>query len=113
MNTNFMVHTSNGSIFEIDLDKPNWAQLIDDKTWVGPHYSFFSEIIKGRSYECPLLDIEEGDIVYNPFAGFGSALIACDQLGARCFCIEKSPKKCDFIIRRWQQFTGDKAYKEE
>ena len=56
--------------------------------------------------------VEPGDIVYNPFAGFGSSLIACEQLGARCFCVEKSPKKCDLIIRRWQQFTGDKAYQE-
>jgi len=56
--------------------------------------------------------VEEGDIVYNPFSGFGSVLIACQQLGAHCYCIEKSPKKCDFIIRRWQQFTGDKAYQE-
>jgi len=57
--------------------------------------------------------VEPGDIVYNPFAGFGSALLACEQLGARCFCMENSPKKCDFIIRRWQQHTGDKAYQEE
>ena len=57
--------------------------------------------------------VEPGDIVYNPFSGFGSTLIACEQLGARCFCMEKSPKKCDLIIRRWQQFTGDKAYQEK
>ena len=90
MNTNFMVHTSNGSIFEIDLDKPNWAQLIDDKTWVGPHYSFFSEIIKGRSYECPLLDIEEGDIVVDLGANIGvfSRLALAEKKASKVIAIE-------------------------
>lgn len=57
--------------------------------------------------------IEPGDILYNPFAGFGSALMACEQLGGSCYAMENSPKKCDFIIRRWQQFTSDKAYQEK
>ena len=42
----------------------------------------------------------EGDIVYEPFAGSGSTLIAAEQLSRKCFAIELEPKYCDVIKRR-------------
>ena len=47
--------------------------------------------------------------VLDPFAGFGSTLIACEQSGRRCRAIEADPLHCDLIIRRGEQFTGEKA----
>jgi DNA modification methylase len=47
-----------------------------------------------------------GDIVIDAFGGSGSTLIACEQLGRRCFCMELDPKYCDVIIKRWEQYTG-------
>ena len=48
-------------------------------------------------------------IIYDPFGGSGTTLIACEQLGRECFVMELDPHYCDVIIDRWEQFTGKKA----
>ncbi|MBU1319379.1 MAG: DNA modification methylase [candidate division Zixibacteria bacterium] len=49
------------------------------------------------------------DFVLDPFVGSGTTLIACEQLGRRCFAMEVEPKYCDVVIRRWEICTGNKA----
>lgn len=53
----------------------------------------------------------KGDIVMDLFGGSGSVLIACEQLGRRCYMSELDPKFCDVILQRWEKFTGRKAVK--
>lgn len=48
-------------------------------------------------------------IVYEPFGGSGSTLIACEKLGRSARLMELDPKYCDVIIKRWQDFTGKTA----
>lgn len=43
------------------------------------------------------------------FGGSGSALVACERAGKKCFMMELSPKYCDVIIARWEKLTGKKA----
>ena len=45
------------------------------------------------------------------FGGSGSTLIACEQLNRTCYMMELDPKYCDVIIKRWENFTGQKAVK--
>lgn len=52
---------------------------------------------------------DKGDAVIEPFCGSGTTLIACEQLGRRCFGMELEPKYIDVIIERWEKFTGQKA----
>lgn len=52
---------------------------------------------------------DKGDAVIEPFGGSGTTLIACEQLGRKCFAMELEPKYVDVIIDRWEQFTGQKA----
>jgi DNA modification methylase len=47
-----------------------------------------------------------GDIVYDPFGGSGSTLIACEQTKRRCLMIEKSPQYCQIIINRFNKLYG-------
>jgi DNA modification methylase len=47
-----------------------------------------------------------GDLVLDPFAGSGSTLIACEQLGRRCLAVEIDPRYCDVIRRRYEEFCG-------
>ena len=55
------------------------------------------------------LTTEKEDIVLDPFLGSGTTLIACEQLGRKCFGMELEPKYCDVIIQRWENLTGKKA----
>lgn len=53
------------------------------------------------------------ELVVDLFGGSGSTLIACEQLGRRCYMMELDPKYCDVIIKRWEALTGQKAIKEK
>jgi len=52
-----------------------------------------------------------GDIVYEPFCGGGSTLIAAEQTRRRCRAIELDEDYCATIIARWEKLTGNKAKK--
>jgi DNA modification methylase len=49
------------------------------------------------------------DIVLDLFGGSGSTLIACEKVGRKARLMELDPKYCDVIIKRWEDFTGNKA----
>ena len=50
-----------------------------------------------------------GEVVYDPFLGSGTTLIAAEQLGRKCYGMEISPAYCDVIVKRWETLTGKKA----
>jgi len=50
-----------------------------------------------------------GDVVVDLFGGSGSTLIGCDRRGRKARLMEIDPKYADVIIRRWQDYTGQKA----
>jgi len=45
-------------------------------------------------------------IVYEPFAGSGTTLIACEQLNRQCRAVEISPAYCAVILQRYKDSTG-------
>jgi DNA modification methylase len=47
--------------------------------------------------------------VLDLFGGSGSTMIACEKLGRTNFSMELDPKYCDVIVKRWEEFTGQKA----
>jgi DNA modification methylase len=51
-------------------------------------------------------------LVYDPFLGSGTTLIAAEQLGRKCYGMEISPQYCDVIVKRWENLTGKKAVLE-
>jgi len=53
----------------------------------------------------------EGDIVLEMFNGSGSTMMACEQLNRHCYGIELDPRFVEVAIKRWEQFTGQKAIK--
>lgn len=48
----------------------------------------------------------EGDVVYDPFVGSGTTIIACELTARRCVAIDVDPIYCDVSVRRWQGFTN-------
>ncbi|WP_129724709.1 site-specific DNA-methyltransferase [Xylanivirga thermophila] len=45
-------------------------------------------------------------IILEPFAGSGSTLIACEQLGRICYAIELDEKYADVIVKRYIEYVG-------
>jgi len=66
-----------------------------------------------KPVECMRRPIENnsraGDIIYDPFLGSGTTVIAAEQCERICFGIEIDPVYVDVIVRRWQNFTGGTA----
>jgi site-specific DNA-methyltransferase (adenine-specific) len=50
-----------------------------------------------------------GDIVLDSFGGSGTTLIAAEKNGRVARLMELDPKYCDVIVKRWEDFTGQKA----
>lgn len=50
-----------------------------------------------------------GELVFDPFLGSGTTLVAAAQLGRRCFGMEIEPKYCDVIVRRYIATVGPNA----
>jgi len=63
--------------------------------------------------ELPIKGIElvkpRTGIVFEPFGGSGTTLIAAEKTGRQARLMELDPKYCDVIIKRWQEFTGKQA----
>jgi len=53
-----------------------------------------------------------GEYVYDPFAGSGTLMIACEKTNRRALMIELDTKYCDIIIQRYENYTGKKAIRE-
>lgn len=56
------------------------------------------------------LTTDVGECVYEPFGGAGSTIIAGEQTGRMVNAMEIQPHYVDLIVRRWQDFTGSRAY---
>jgi len=54
---------------------------------------------------------EKDDIVIDLFGGSGSTLMACEQKDRNCYSMELDPKYVDVIVKRWEEYTNQKADK--
>jgi DNA modification methylase len=58
-------------------------------------------------FETPIANhLRAGEAVYDPFSGSGTALIAAERLGRRCYAMEIDPKYVQLAIERWRAFSG-------
>jgi DNA modification methylase len=100
------------TIWEIDAPqvakKPKEADGRDDRALIHSTQ---------KPVECmrrPILNsTAEGDLVFDPFLGSGTTVIACQIESRRCCGLELNPAYVDVIVRRWEAFTGAKAMLEE
>lgn len=54
---------------------------------------------------------ERHDLLYEPFVGSGTTLIACETLRRVCFGLDIEPKFVQLTLDRWEAFTGQQAKK--
>lgn len=52
---------------------------------------------------------DPGDNVADIYSGSGTAFVAAEQINRTCYGMEISPQYCDVIVKRWEDFTGQKA----
>ena len=54
-----------------------------------------------------------GQAVYEPFSGSGTSIIAAEITGRACLAMELNPAYVDVAVKRWEDFTGEKAVLED
>jgi DNA modification methylase len=66
-----------------------------------------------KPIECMLRPIKHnskaGDVVYDPFVGSGTTIIAAEDSHRRCYAMDIDPQYCASAIERWQNYTGQQA----
>ena len=50
-----------------------------------------------------------GDIIYDPFLGSGTTLIAAETTDRICYGAGHRSRICGCVVRRWQKLTGEAA----
>ena len=78
----------------LEFDKP----LVSDMHPTMKPVALIEKLVKNSS-------VENG-IVYEPFSGSGTTLIACENLGRKCRAIEISPAYVAVALERWSATTG-------
>jgi len=48
----------------------------------------------------------DNELIFEPFCGTGTTIIACERLGRKCRAVEISPAYCAVAIQRWVDVTG-------
>lgn len=51
----------------------------------------------------------DAENVVDLFLGSGSTLIACEKTDRKCYGMEIDSHYCDVIVKRWEDYTGNKA----
>ena len=61
-------------------------------------------------FETPIRNhLKAGDPLYEPFCGSGTALIAAERTGTRCYAMEIDPIYVEVAMARWERFSGQIA----
>ena len=104
--------------------EPCWYAVKNKGHWAGDRKQSTIWNIKSRDdsghghstqkpVECMKRPIENnsspGQAVYEPFSGSGTTIIAAEMTGRACYAIELNPTYVDVAVKRWEDFTGEKA----
>jgi len=109
-----------GSGFELCWSRQKHKRDIIRKTWAGV-FGTEKEDVRNRVHPTQKpIDLcnffitkfsKENDIMVDTFLGSGSTLIACEKTNRICMGMEIDPHYCDVIIKRWEDYVGEKAIK--
>lgn len=45
---------------------------------------------------------DPGELIYDPFAGSGTSILAAEQGNRICYAMEIAPEYCEIVLRRWE-----------
>ena len=86
------------TIWQID------SKIEDGASGIHPTQKPVETVIRPIEYHT-----QAGDMIYEPFSGSGTAIIAAETCKRRCYAMELSPVFVDVAVKRWQNFTGEQA----
>jgi len=94
--------------------KGHWSGDRSQSTlWTIPHNKSETGHSTQKPVECMRRPIENnsnaGQVIYEPFSGSGTTIIAAETTGRYCYAIELNPAYVDVAVKRWQDFTGEQA----
>jgi DNA modification methylase len=96
--------------------KGHWSGDRKQSTlWSIPSRDQDAQTVHGtqKPVECmrrPILNNSSpGQVVYEPFCGSGTTLIAAESTGRACYAMELDPAYVDVAVLRWQAFSGKEA----
>ena len=107
--------------------EPCWYAVRNNAHWTGDRSQSTLWHIRAREddghghgtqkpVECmrrPMLNNSNpGQVVYDPFLGSGTSIIAAETTGRICYGLEIDPRYCDIICRRVMDFSGKPAILE-
>jgi modification methylase len=96
------------------FSKPNFRLLSKSISGVGDVWQFGAAHINGHPAPFPVGLAEQAigttncKIIYEPFSGSGTTIIACENLKRKCRAIEISPGYVAVTLERYFQHTGKK-----
>ena len=111
--TEYIIFYKKSGIFNSGLNSEHYNKYYitdKDKELTVKHPTL--KPIKIISLKIKLSSILNG-IVVDTFLGSGSTLIACEKTNRKCYGMEIDPHYCDVIVKRWEDYTGNKAERFE
>jgi len=96
----------NGKIDQVVKNESDLWSIAKDHAYMHPTQKPVELSVRAFGNHVKLLN------VLDLFGGSGSTMIGAEQTGRNCYMMELDPKYCDVIVKRWQEFTGEKAYHE-
>jgi len=100
---------SDGELCWTNLKKPLRSVVVNRAKLKGSVHPT-QKPIEVVTYCFNYLSVNDG-IVFDPFSGSGSTLIACEQTNRKCYGIELDEKYCDVIVQRYVNFTKNTKIK--
>lgn len=83
---------------------PDSVWRINRRPGDGSHPAIFPVALPERAFTT-----WPGQLLFEPFSGSGTSIIAAQMHGRACFAMELAPAYCDLAVQRWQAFTGQAA----
>jgi len=102
---------------KFDIKDKKDVREFDENVWTIPVVSGQTQTQTGHPamfpVEIPLRVITAyslpGDLIFEPFAGSGSTIIASEKKKRAARGLEIDPQYCDVAVLRWQDYTGQEA----
>jgi len=88
-----------------EVVESNFWDISNTNCQTDGHKACFPVALPAKAIEV----VGQSALLYEPFCGSGTTLIAAEQLGRKCYGMEISPQYCDVIVKRWETLTGKKA----